>query len=259
MKSYSQIFDKNSSAEESLIFQNQNNNRKNKRNVSHKNRNSYSSLTTDTNNDKKVENEDYVKLKLSLKLNDEIDYSKKIRQAKEIEDLKKIYEKWSGQRFNSSNKNKNSDENEFIWLKKKNKRYNDIITNLKRKEDAKKYYNINNKYKNLLSENKRMKEELNKIRLQLTQLNKSKEKEIKKNKFLLEQLTEKPKIINLKKNNTNTKYLLFSPNKKRENVFDEAKKIVEENRKKAEIEKARLLKAKKLEEELKKLKNKKKL
>ena len=258
MKSYSQIFDKNSSAEESLIFQNQNNNRKNKRNVSHKNRNSYSSLTTDTNNDKKVENEDYVKLKLSLKLNDEIDYSKKIRQAKEIEDLKKIYEKWSGQRFNSSNKNKNSDENEFIWLKKKNKRYNDIITNLKRKEDAKKYYNINNKYKNLLSENKRMKEELNKIRLQLTQLNKSKEKEIKKNKFLLEKLTEKPNIINLKKNtNTKKKYLLFSP-KKKDNVFDEAKKIVEENRKKAEIEKARLLKAKKLEEELKKLKNKKK-
>ena len=257
MKSYSQILEKNSSTEESLIFQNNNNNGKNKKNIIRKNRNSYSSLTTDTNNDKKIENEDYVnKLKLSLKLNDEIDYSKKIREAKEIDDLRKIYEKWSGQRFHSSNKHKNSDENEFIWLKKKNKLYNDMISNLKRKNDAKNYYNINYKYKNLLSENKKMKEELNKIKLQLTKLNKSNEKEIKKNKFLLNQLIDKPKIINLKKNNNiNTNNLLFSP-KKKENVFDKAKKILEENKLKEEIEKARLLKAQKLKEEMNKLKKK---
>ena len=257
MKSYSQILEKNSSTEESLIFQNNNNNGKNKKNIIRKNRNSYSSLTTDTNNDKKIENEDYVnKLKLSLKLNDEIDYSKKIREAKEIDDLRKIYEKWSGQRFHSSNKHKNSDENEFIWLKKKNKLYNDMISNLKRKNDAQNYYNINYKYKNLLSENKKMKEELNKIKLQLTKLNKSNEKEIKKNKFLLNQLIDKPKIINLKKNNNiNTNNLLFSP-KKKENVFDKAKKILEENKLKEEIEKARLLKAQKLKEEMNKLKKK---
>ena len=194
-------------------------------------------------------------MRLSLKLNDEIDYSKKIKQAKEMEDLRKIYEKWSGQRFNSSKKNKNSDENEFIFLRKRNKRYNDMISDIKRKNDAKNYLNINNKYKNLLSENKRMKEELNKIRLQLTQLNKSKEKEVKKSKFLLEQLIEKPKIINLKKTNINANNLLFSP-KKKENVLDKAKKILEENRIKEELEKSKLLKAKKLQEQVNQLKKK---
>ena len=131
---------------------------------------SYSTLTTDVNNDrkssKKTDSDEFDRMQTSFRLNDKIDYAKKIKEAKEMEDLKKIYEKWSEERYDSSNKKKNDEDEEYIWVKKKKNK----------NEEYKNKFNIMNvRYKNMIIENRRMKEELKKMKLELNKLNKSKE------------------------------------------------------------------------------------
>ena len=184
---------------------------------------SYSTVTTDINNDRKSskktdEDELLEKLQTSYALNDKIDYAKKIRQAKEVEDLKKIYEHWSGERFSTSNKNKDSDDEEFIWVKKQKVNKNDEFQKVNKNYEFQKYNFMNIKYKNMLIENKRMKEELKKMKLEFNKLNKSKE-------------DKKAKVINLKKNP------LKIIKKKLEDDVESAKKLAEDIKIKEQLKK----------------------
>ena len=184
MKPISKDIEKNSNGAESLINNNNENQGGKKRNKLGKIRKSYSTLATDINNDKKSnengEKNQIEKLKISLKY-DNIDYSKKIKEAKEFEDLKRIYEKWSGKKFDTSNKNKNIITDNYFWEKPKYKWNNKIDDKKKKKEDYKDFIRINIKYKNLLFENKKMKLEISNLKNKINKLmtNKSKEEELK--------------------------------------------------------------------------------
>ena len=116
--SYLKVKEKNSNGEKSLINLDKEYQGKTKKNTLGKIKKSYSTLITDLNNDKKsnpkLDKELMNQLKMNLKINDKIDYGKKIKEAKEFEDLKKIYEKWSGKKYDSSNNNKNSND-EYYW------------------------------------------------------------------------------------------------------------------------------------------------
>ena len=198
------------------VNSNNENNNKGKKNIKllKKINKSYSTLATDINNDRKSskktdEDEILEKLQTSFPLHDKIDYAKKIKQAKEVEDLKKIYEKWSGERFANSNKNKDNEEDEeFIWVKKKKAK----------KEQFQKLNAMNMRYKNILIENIRMKEELKKMQLELNKMSKSKEE-------------KKQKIINLKNNGAK-----FTK-KKQENELEKAKKMIEDVKMKEQLRK----------------------
>ena len=246
MKPISKDIEKNSNGVESLINNNNENQGGKKRNKLGKIRKSYSTLTTDINNDKKSneigEKNQIEKLKISLKY-DNIDYSKKIKEAKEFEDLKRIYEKWSGKKFDTSNKKKNIITDNYFWEKPKYKWNNKIDDKKKKKEDYKDFIRINIKYKNLLFENKKMKLEISNLKNKINKLmtNKSKEEELKNkiNKLMLdlskeekknknkslEKIQTKPKINNLKKINYS-----FAINKTNENDKIKKNKIIDENK-----------------------------
>ena len=68
---------------------------------------SYSTLTNEKIKHKLL----YKNKEKNLGLTERIDYGKQIKEAKEIEDLKKIYEKWSGKRLD--------------WNKRRNLLYED--------------------------------------------------------------------------------------------------------------------------------------
>ena len=176
---------------------------------------SYSTLTTDVNNDrkssKKTDSDEFDRMQTSFRLNDKIDYAKKIKEAKEMEDLKKIYEKWRGERYDSSNKKKNDEDEEYIWVKKKKNK----------NEEYKNKFNIMNvRYKNMIIENRRMKEELKKMKLELNKLNKSKE-----------ELKTKKKNLNFRNNN------LILKKKKSDNELDRARKLIEDEEIKEQLRK----------------------
>ena len=239
--SYLKDIDKNSIDEKSLInIDNEYQGKRNK-NTLGKIKKSYSTLITDLNNDKKsnpkLDKELMNQLKMNLKINDKIDYGKKIKEAKEFEDLKKIYEKWSGKKYDSSNNNKNSND-EYYWDDYKYKSNYKLEKKKKKKEDSKEFIRINMKYQNLLIENKIMKEEINNLKNKINKImiNKSKEEEIKnkvnklmldlskeeelknkqKNKSLIKAKT-KPKINNLKKINYSKILNKTNPDNENEN------------------------------------------
>jgi hypothetical protein len=85
---------------------------------------SYSSLTNEnlnTNLNKRLLNKSYEDvLQINKGLNNRFDYCRHIKQAKEIEDLKRIYEKWSGEKYDWGKKKKLKDE-DFSFNKKINK------------------------------------------------------------------------------------------------------------------------------------------
>lgn len=204
------------SGEESFLNLNLDNEKKGKKNkklIGKINR-SYSTLTTDINNDrkssKKTDSDDCDRMQTSFKLNDKIDYAKKIKEAREMEDLKKIYERWCGERFDSSNKKKNGEDEGYIWVqKKKNKN-----------EEFKSKFNIMNvRYKNMIIENRRMKEELKRMKLELNKLNKSKEELKTKNKNLNFRNSNLPKKKNI------------------EYEFDKARKLIEDEEIKEQLRK----------------------
>ena len=124
-------------------------------------------------------------------------YSKKIKEAKEFEDLKRMYEKWSCKKFDTSNKNKNIITDNYFWEKPKYKWNNKIDDKKKKKEDNKDFIRINIKYKNLLFENKKMKLEISNLKNKINKLmtNKSKEEELKNkiNKLMLDLSKEEKK------------------------------------------------------------------
>ena len=243
MKQISHLKDieKNSNGEKSLINMDNENQGKRKKNTLGKIKKSYSTLATDINivnkSSQKLDNELMNQLKMNLKINDNIDYGKKIKEAKEFEDLKRIYEKWSGKKYDSSNTNKYSDD-DYIWDDYKYK-INYKLEKKKKKEDvkdSKEYILINMKYKNLLFENKKMKEEIHNLKNKINKImtNKSKEEEIKikvnklmldlskeeelkkkqKNKSIIKAKT-RPKINNLKK--MNFSFILNKTNPENEN------------------------------------------
>ena len=186
---------------------------------------SYSTVTTtDINNDKKsskktTDDEEFDKLRSSLRLNENIDYAKKIRQAKEMEDLKKILEQWNGQKFDSQDKSKKDENEEYEIIVKDRKKKNFILEDKKNKKEIKRYknqyINVNLKYKYLLMENEKMKAELKMMNNKLKKLNQSLEGENKlKSKIkLLETNKFRPIIINIKKSQENYNNKLFSTKK----------------------------------------------
>ena len=243
MKQISNLKDikKNSSGEKSLINIDNEYQGKRKKNILGKIKKSYSTLSTDINKDKisnqKVNNEVMNHLKMNLKIKDNIDYGKKIKEAKEFEDLKKIYEKWSGQKYDSSNNKKYSNDeyilDDYIYISNYK-----LEKQKKKKEENRELMIINMRYKNLLSENKKMKEEINNLKDKINKImiNKSKEKEIqnKVNKLMIdlsnqEELNKKeknkslikaktrPKINNLKKMNFSLMINKTNPENENEN------------------------------------------
>ena len=168
-------------------------------------RKSYSTFTSDINlekqSKKKLEEENIDQIDMSVGFTDKIDYAKKIKEAKEIEDLQKIYEKWSGERFELLKKTKNYEDYEYEWQKLKT-RTNKLFLFDDKKEDNKKYNNFNDE--------KKIKQGLN----NLNKINKSSEK-----------IKTKPIIINFKNQN-----YLFNKNKNKKNnneeqIKDELKKM----------------------------------
>ena len=103
---------------------------------------SYSNLTN-SNTNLKLLNKNKEE---NLGLYERIDYSRKIKQAKEVDDLKKIYEKWSGKKLDWTKRNSTFDE-DYYYQKRKNK-YLDYSSN---ESKIPKYEsnNYNNRYKNL--------------------------------------------------------------------------------------------------------------
>ena len=168
---------------------------------------SYSNLMTDINREKTsnkiTEEEIKNNLETSFRLNDKIDYAKKIKQAKEIEDLRKIYEKWSGERTDLLNKTKSLIDDDFI-LQKFNSNNGCFLSGYKKEKK-----DNNNRYKNVLDNENKIKQELNLINTN----------------NLLEKNKSKPIIINFKNQN-----YLFNKNKNKD-------KSVEENKIKEELKK----------------------
>ena len=170
---------------------------------------SYSNLMTDINREKTpnkiTEEEIKNNLETSFRLNDKIDYAKKIKQAKEIEDLRKIYEKWSGERTDLLNKTKSLIDDDFI-LQKFNSNNGCFLSGYKKEKK-----DNNNRYKNVLDNENKIKQELNLINTN----------------NLLEKNKSKPIIINFKNQN-----YLFNKNKNKDK-----NKSIEENKIKEELKK----------------------
>jgi hypothetical protein len=201
------------------FFNNTNENHgKNKKKLKNQHNKSYSTVTsTDKKSSKKTtEDDELEKMGNSLRLYENIDYAKKIKQAKEMEDLKKILEKWNGQRFDSPKKQKKEENEEYEIIIKDRKKKNYKLEDKKNKKEIKKYkeqyINMNLKYKYLLIENEKMKEALKMANNKLKKLNQSLEGENKlKSKIeLLEKNKFRPIVINIK-DNYNKK--MFSPKK----------------------------------------------
>lgn len=220
----SKEYEKISNGEDSFNNSNENLGKKKKKLMIQHNK-SYSTVTTtDINNDKKsskktTDDEEFDKLRSSLRLNENIDYAKKIRQAKEMEDLKKILEQWNGQKFDSQDKSKKDENEEYEIIVKDRKKKNFILEDKKNKKEIKRYknqyINVNLKYKYLLMENEKMKAELKMMNNKLKKLNQSLEGENKlKSKIkLLETNKFRPIIINIKKSQENYNNKLFSTKK----------------------------------------------
>jgi len=190
--SISKNIDNNYSNEESSTKTNNENFDKNQKLLA-KIKKSYSTLTTDINLDKKAnkkyaEDEDLDKSEMNLRFTEKIDYAKKIKEAKEIEDLRKIYEKWSGERLELLKKYRNLDD-DYYWQKLKSKTKQIFVFDNKKDENKK-----NNK---LLEDEK-------KIQQGLLGLN--------NNNLSLDKPKPKPIIINFKNQN-----YLFNKNKNNDN------------------------------------------
>ena len=106
---------------ESLININTNKNGQKSKKLLSKIGKSHTTLTNETvniNMNKRLLNKSYEDLlQINKGLNNRFDYSKHIKQAKEIEDLKRIYEKWSGEKYDWGKKKKLKDE-DFSFNKK---------------------------------------------------------------------------------------------------------------------------------------------
>ena len=74
---------------------------------------------------------------MNLRFTEKIDYAKKIKEAKEIEDLRKIYEKWSGERLELLKKYTNLDD-DYYWQKLKSKTKQIFVFDNKKDENKKK-------------------------------------------------------------------------------------------------------------------------
>ena len=205
--SISKNIDNNYSNEESSTKTNNENFDKNQK-ILAKIKKSYSTLTTDINLDKKAnkkyaEDEDLDKSEMNLRFTEKIDYAKKIREAKEIEDLRKIYEKWSGERLELLKKYRNLDD-DYYWQKLKSKTKQIFVFDNKKDENKK-----NNK---LLEDEK-------KIKQGLLGLN--------NNNLSLDKPKPKPIIINFKNQN-----YLFNKNKNNDNnKLNNEKKIKDQLKK----------------------------
>lgn len=122
---------------------------------------SYSTLTNEnlnTNKNKRLLNKSYEDiLQINKSLNEPFDYSKHIKQAKEIEDLRRIYEKWSGEKYDWGKKKKLKDE-DFSFNKKINKnRY--LLTDERKAKNLNENYN----FKKIFFNNKKIGQEIKKI------------------------------------------------------------------------------------------------
>ena len=141
---------------------------------------SYTTLTNENvniNMNKRLLNKSYEDLLQTSKgLNTRFDYSKHIKQAKEIEDLKRIYEKWSGEKYDWGKKKKLKDE-DFSFNKKINKnRY--LLTD----ERKPKNLNENNNYKKIFINSKKIGQEIKKIENKKDNNNSLDDKKINENR-----------------------------------------------------------------------------
>ena len=148
---------------ESLININTNKNGQKGKKLLSKIGKSNSTLTNvnlNSNINKRLLNKSYEDiLQINKGLNNRFDYSKHIKQAKEIEDLKRIYEKWSGEKYDWGKKKKLKDE-DFSFNKKTNKnRY--LLTDERKPKNLKE----NNNYKKILINSKKFGEEINKLEI----------------------------------------------------------------------------------------------
>ena len=165
---------------ESLININTNKNGKKSKKLLSKIGKSYTTLTNENvniNMNKRLLNKSYEDLLQTSKgLNTRFDYSKHIKQAKEIEDLKRIYEKWSGEKYNWGKKKKLKDE-DFSFNKKINKnRY--LLTDEKKPKNL----NENNNYKKLFINSKKIGQEIKKIENKKDNNNSLDDKKINENR-----------------------------------------------------------------------------
>ena len=165
---------------ESLININTNKNGQKSKKLLSKIGKSYTTLTNETvniNMNKRLLNKSYEDLlQINKGLNNRFDYSKHIKQAKEIEDLKRIYEKWSGEKYDWGKKKKLKDE-DFSFNKKINKnRY--LLTD----ERKPKNLNENNNYKKIFINSKNIGQEIKKIESKKVKNNSFEDKNINENR-----------------------------------------------------------------------------
>ena len=165
---------------ESLININTNKNGQKSKKLLSKIGKSYTTLTNETvniNMNKRLLNKSYEDLlQINKGLNNRFDYSKHIKQAKEIEDLKRIYEKWSGEKYDWGKKKKLKDE-DFSFNKKINKnRY--LLTD----ERKPKNLNENNNYKKIFINSKNIGQEIKKIESKKVKNNSLEDKNINENR-----------------------------------------------------------------------------
>ena len=193
---------------------------------------SYSTLTNENINHKLL----YKNEEENLGLNERIDYAKQIKQAKEIEDLRKIYEKWSGERLDW-NKRRSLLDDDYYFLQRKNRKIDYSSTEGK----IPKYNpNDNSRYNNLYIYYKKINFELNnnkeKNKLKKTNENNN-DKSNNKEKDKLKKINEndddknnKNKLKNKNEDNKQTKTLIFSKPKIKINLKSVIKRNLSNNK-----------------------------
>jgi len=200
---------------------------------------SYSTLTNENlnsniNKNKRLLNKSYEDILQTNKgLKSRFDYSKHIKQAKEIEDLKRIYEKWSGEKFDWGQKKKLKDE-DFSFNKKINKnRY--LLTDVKKPKNL----NENNNYKKILINSKKIGQEMKKIESKKDTNNNSEDKKNNEKRYNGQLLFSKRIKITPKNKKTEEDSNEDSKNKKNILKLKENKnknlKLEDEKKKKDEL------------------------
>ena len=222
------LFEKNNNNDifynEEILLNSKSNNQKRKKNLPKINL-SYSNLEDVSKKQNILKKNKSKKLKVnlkSLKSEENLDFAKEIKQAKEFEDLEKIYEKW----LNHGKDNDNNKINLLFTEGNVNKKKNKIVKNNLFLKGKKNNNNIYLKYKNNLWNN----QEEN-----ILLFDESFDENLKKNK---------DKNLNFNKNKNKLKLKAKKPKEEEEKI----RKEMEENLKKELEEKIK----KEMEEKIKK-------